>query len=98
MPSNDVEAPNQHTAILPRSIPHPREGLKKPHNKLGILLYFLFGGVYALDSSTYDPIEIILNTDDEEEMDRLTERWKETRVNELNFIGIVVSLHYYPWF
>ncbi|KAF2197399.1 hypothetical protein GQ43DRAFT_381101 [Delitschia confertaspora ATCC 74209] len=55
-------------------------------------LQFFSGGIYALDGSTYDPIEILLNSEDPEERDILTERWKDSRVNELNFIGIVAAL------
>ena len=35
----------------------------------------------------------MLNTDDDEERDRLTEKWKDNKLQELNFIGIVVSLN-----
>lgn len=41
-------------------------------------------------STTYGPIYRILNTDDEKEQDRLTERWKDNKLQELNFVGIVV--------
>ena len=41
--------------------------------------------------STYVPIYRLLNTEDEEERDELTERWKDNKLQELNFVGIVVS-------
>jgi hypothetical protein len=55
------------------------------------LLHFFGGGIYAPDASTYDPIETLLNTEDPEERDRLTERWRDNRLAELSFIGVVVS-------
>ena len=56
------------------------------------LLHFLGGGIYAADSSTYDPIEILLNVDDKDEKDRLTEKWATHKMEELNFIGTVVRI------
>lgn len=41
-------------------------------------------------STTYGPIYRLLNTEDEKERDELTERWKENKLQELNFVGIVV--------
>lgn len=37
-----------------------------------------------------DSIRIILNTPDEKERDTLTEKWRSHKLEELNFIGIVV--------
>lgn len=42
-------------------------------------------------STTYGPIYRLLNTEDEKERDHLTERWKDNKLQELNFVGIVVS-------
>lgn len=47
---------------------------------------------FALQNSTYDSIYIILNTRDEDERNRLTEQWRNHKLEELNFIGIVVRL------
>lgn len=41
--------------------------------------------------STHDSVRIILNTQDPKEQDALTERWRSHKLEELNFIGIVVS-------
>jgi hypothetical protein len=54
-------------------------------------IHFFGGGIYAPDASTYEPIEMLLNTSDPEEQDRLTELWRDNRLNELNFVGVVVS-------
>lgn len=54
------------------------------------ILHFFGGGIYAPDPSTYDPIKILLNTEDESEKDDLTVRWRDNRLSELNFVGIVV--------
>ena len=41
-------------------------------------------------------MEELLNEEDEKEQDRLTEIWKSNKIEELNFVGIVVraALHY----
>jgi hypothetical protein len=66
----------------------------KPSSKLYRLIHFFGGGIYAPDASVIDPIAILLNTEDSEERDRLTERWKDNRLQELNFVGVVVRQHY----
>ncbi|KAF1846488.1 uncharacterized protein K460DRAFT_417552 [Cucurbitaria berberidis CBS 394.84] len=62
--------------------------------KLSLLqfLQFFGGGIYAPDPSTYDPIEILLNTEDAGQRDDLTVRWRDHKLSELNFIGIVAAL------
>jgi len=52
-------------------------------------LQFFGGGIYAPDPSTYDPIEILLNAEGEEQ-DTLTARWRDNKLSELNFVGVVV--------
>lgn len=42
-------------------------------------------------TTTYDPIFALLNADTTEEQDNLTEKWRDHKLAELNFIGIVVS-------
>lgn len=51
---------------------------------------FLGGGIYCPDSTTYDPIEILLNTESEDERDDLTVKWRDNKLSELNFVGVVV--------
>jgi hypothetical protein len=48
------------------------------------------GGIYLPDPSTYDPIEILLNTEDGKDRDELTMRWRDNKLSELNFVGVVV--------
>ena len=45
-------------------------------------------------STTFVPIYRLLNAEDDEERDQLTERWKDNKLQELNFVGIVVGLFY----
>jgi hypothetical protein len=42
-------------------------------------------------TTTYDPIKALLNAPTEEERDELTEKWRNSKLEELNFVGIVVS-------
>jgi hypothetical protein len=48
------------------------------------------GGIYLPDPSTYDPIEILINTEDRRERNQLTEMWRDNKLSELNFVGVVV--------
>jgi hypothetical protein len=50
------------------------------------------GGIYLPDPSTYDPIEILINTEDRNDRNRLTEKWRDNKLSELNFVGVVVRL------
>jgi hypothetical protein len=50
------------------------------------------GGIYLPDPSTYDPIEILINTEDRNDRNRLTERWRDNKLSELNFVGVVVRI------
>lgn len=74
-----------------------QEAERKRNTYLGLpgLLDFFWGGVYAPGASTHDPIEILLNTEDPDEQDRLTELWRDNRLNELSFVGVVVSRAFY---
>ncbi|KAF1936236.1 hypothetical protein EJ02DRAFT_459688, partial [Clathrospora elynae] len=56
------------------------------------VLNFFGGGIYAPDASTYDPIEILLNTEDSQEKDDLTVKWRDHKLSELSFVGVVAAL------
>ena len=43
------------------------------------------------NTTTYDPIYCLLNEEKEDKRNELTQRWKDNKIQELNFIGIVVS-------
>jgi hypothetical protein len=92
--TSDLESArsNERTPMLGQHSDNPiTPNSKKPKNsKVSHLLHFLGGGIYAADSSTYDPIEILLNVEDKDERDRLTERWATHKLDELSFIGTVV--------
>jgi hypothetical protein len=87
---SDVEHATESTSMLRRDT---RDRDKKKPGKFWLwrLLDLFTGGIYAPNASTYAPIEIILNTQDELEQDRLTERWRDNRLSELSFVGVVVS-------
>lgn len=65
---------------------------KGNHSPLWTVLHFFGGGIYAPDAATYDPIEILLNTEDAKEKDELTIRWRDNKLSELSFIGVVAAL------
>lgn len=62
------------------------------HSTFWTILHFFGGGIYAPDAATYDPIEILLNTEDAKEKDDLTIQWRDNKLSELNFIGVVAAL------
>lgn len=50
------------------------------------------GGIYLPDPTTYDPVEILLNTHDTKERNELTKLWRDNKLSELNFVGVVAAL------
>ncbi|KAK1993173.1 hypothetical protein LX36DRAFT_263119 [Colletotrichum falcatum] len=50
------------------------------------------GGLFSPPTLTYDPLHLLLNHEDESERDRLTEKWKDNKLQELNFVGVVAAL------
>lgn len=50
------------------------------------------GGIYLPDPTTYDPIEILLNTHEIGDRNELTQKWRDNKLSELNFVGVVVRL------
>jgi hypothetical protein len=101
---NDIEERGRSGSRTPLlgSSSHQRIGQESDDHKwtLKKVLQFFGGGIYAPDSTTYDPLEILLNTEDEEEQDELTTLWRDNKLSELNFVGVVVSLGriLFPWF
>ena len=71
--------------------PAQKQSRSRGHLTLFHGLYLIRGGIYTPSTSTYEPVELLLNAETREERDRLTDRWRDCRVNELNFIGVVVS-------
>ncbi|KAF2261373.1 hypothetical protein CC78DRAFT_561815 [Lojkania enalia] len=86
-----AEDANENTPMLGESssAPNSRRPQQSPIFRF---LHFFGGGIYAPDSSTYDPIEILLNVEHAEERDRLTERWRDNKLSELSFVGVVAAL------
>lgn len=70
----------------------PAQGYKRHLPSFLPILQFFGGGIYAPDPSTYDPIEILLNADTTQERDELTMKWRDNKLSELNFVGVVSAL------
>jgi hypothetical protein len=90
MARDEENGHNERTALLQEH--QGSSASKESASKLPALLNFFMGGIYAPDSSTYEPIDILLNTEDAEQRDILTEKWKDNRLNELGFVGVVSAL------
>ncbi|RMZ72671.1 myosin-cross-reactive antigen family [Pyrenophora seminiperda CCB06] len=73
---------------------HQRIGNERDSDRLKFVhvLQFFGGGIYAPDETTYDPLEILLNTEDEDDRDELTIKWRDNKLSELNFVGVVAAL------
>jgi hypothetical protein len=56
------------------------------------VLQFFGGGIFVTDPTTYDPVEILLNTIDDDERNQLTTRWRDNKLSELSFVGVVVRI------
>ena len=52
--------------------------------------FLIMSSLFKL-TTTYAPIFSLLNAETEERRDELTTKWKDNKLAELNFIGIVVS-------
>ena len=46
--------------------------------------------IFATWPSMHDPISNLLNAADAEEADKLTEKWTDAKLKELNYVGISV--------
>ena len=45
---------------------------------------------FAQWPSMHDPVKYLLNASDAQEADKLTERWVEAKLRELNYVGLTV--------
>ncbi|ETS76509.1 hypothetical protein PFICI_11896 [Pestalotiopsis fici W106-1] len=53
---------------------------------------FLRSGLIAPEQTTHKALSALLNEDDPDEKNRLTEQWRDHKLAELNFIGVVGAL------
>ncbi|KAH7116099.1 hypothetical protein B0J11DRAFT_571835 [Dendryphion nanum] len=90
--SSDVENPRESNPLLGERSSSYTSARVVTKGKFAKFVHFFGGGIFAPDASTYDPIEILLNEQDGEERDRLTERWRDNRLSELSFVGVVAAL------
>jgi hypothetical protein len=90
---SDVENANEHTPMIgDSSRQRSSDSAEKGGWSVFHILRFFGGGIYAPDSTTFDPIEILLNTEDPEEKEKLTIQWRDNKLSELNFVGVVAAL------
>jgi hypothetical protein len=73
------------------SQPNPSSIAENMRRSVLRVFQFFGGGIYAPDPSTYDPIEILLNTVNETEKDDLTRLWRDNKLSEMSFVGVVVG-------
>jgi hypothetical protein len=88
---HDVEDSGERTPMLGRSSQSASSSQRdRGQSKALTVLQFFGGGIYAPDPSTYDPIKILLNEEDASKRDELTTAWKDNKLSELSFVGVVV--------
>ncbi|KAK1715243.1 hypothetical protein BDP67DRAFT_543249 [Colletotrichum lupini] len=56
---------------------------------VSFIVHIFRGGLFSPPTLTYDPLLLLLNHDDQDERNRLTEKWKDNKLQELNFVGVV---------
>ncbi|CAN8104336.1 unnamed protein product [Discula destructiva] len=74
-----------------------RESNSQSHGKHGnsstsFLADVFHGGLFSPPALTWDPLLLLLNHSNKSERDRLTEKWKDNKLQELNFVGVVSAL------
>jgi hypothetical protein len=91
-PENSPRGTSGSRTPLLGSSSHQRLSHEQESNRWSFVrvLQFFGGGIFVADPTTYDPLEILLNTDDESERDELTTRWRDNKLSELSFVGVVV--------
>ncbi|KAF1991253.1 hypothetical protein K402DRAFT_173952 [Aulographum hederae CBS 113979] len=82
----DTESNNSRTPMVNR----PRH--KAPKGFVRSVLKFLGSGILSPRATTYEPLVLLLNTPDVEKRNKLTEQWRDNKLSELNFVGIVSAL------
>jgi hypothetical protein len=91
---DDVEwrgADYERSSIQPGSLqPESSNEKRKRQSSCFCAPQMFGGGIYLPDPSTYDPVEILINTQDIRERDHLTEIWRDNKLSELSFVGVVV--------
>jgi hypothetical protein len=90
--NHDAESGSSTQRLHRNNSPSPDDDNVGKVSTVRHVLQFLGGGIYAPDPSTHDPIEILLNTDNEKERDDLTMKWRDNKLSELNFVGVVSAL------
>ncbi|KXH60528.1 hypothetical protein CNYM01_00005 [Colletotrichum nymphaeae SA-01] len=59
---------------------------------VSFIVHIFRGGLFSPPTLTYDPLLLLLNHDDQDERNKLTEKWKDNKLQELNFVGVVSAL------
>jgi len=59
---------------------------------MGAILQMFSGGLIAPTKTTYDTIQLLLTAETKKERDELTKQWRDHKLAELNFIGVVGAL------
>ncbi|KAF2496715.1 hypothetical protein BU16DRAFT_525861 [Lophium mytilinum] len=84
--------PNETSPMLESGERDTRKSVKTSLSRTASIIHFFLGGIVSPDAVAYEPIEILLNTEDEKERDELTRQWRNHKLEELNFVGIVSAL------
>ncbi|KAF2801613.1 uncharacterized protein BDZ99DRAFT_492563 [Mytilinidion resinicola] len=84
--------PDENSPMLERGERDMRKSLQTSSSRIASIFHFFLGGIVSPDAVAYEPIEILLNTEDKTERDELTRQWRNHKLEELNFVGIVSAL------
>ncbi|OHE95194.1 hypothetical protein CORC01_09581 [Colletotrichum orchidophilum] len=64
----------------------------KSSGVVSLMVNIFRGGLFSPPTLTYDPLLLLLNHEDKSERNKLTEKWKDNKLQELNFVGVVAAL------
>ncbi|KAF2460183.1 hypothetical protein BDY21DRAFT_337741 [Lineolata rhizophorae] len=84
--SDDAENVTERSALV------EHRARKESQWAISSLARFVGSGLFSPRTMTYDPIVLLLNAPSKEERDTLTARWRDNKLSELNFIGVVSAL------
>jgi len=60
--------------------------------RAGTLLRYVASGIFSPKASTWEPIVLLLNERDKDIRNDLTAQWRDNKLQELNFVGVVVPM------
>jgi len=65
---------------------------KVSQGRAATLVSYLGSGILSPKATTWEPIVLLLNERDKDYRNELTAQWRDNKLQELSFVGVVVRL------